>query len=54
MGTKHLESTFTKLTSLDKALQHINDGTELMFGGFGGIGNPPTLIKGILEKGHRI
>ncbi|WP_377897061.1 CoA transferase subunit A [Gottfriedia sp. OAE603] len=23
----------------------------LMFGGFGGIGNPPTLIKGILEKG---
>ncbi|WP_235822098.1 CoA transferase subunit A [Gottfriedia luciferensis] len=23
----------------------------LMFGGFGGIGNPPTLIKGILDKG---
>ncbi|XZF78044.1 CoA transferase subunit A [Bacillus sp. AL-1R] len=23
----------------------------LMFGGFGGIGNPPTLIRGILEKG---
>ncbi|WP_257144098.1 CoA transferase subunit A [Bacillus sp. AFS002410] len=25
----------------------------LMFGGFGGIGNPPTLIKGILEKGFK-
>ncbi|MFB7140460.1 CoA transferase subunit A [Bacillus sp. AFS017336] len=25
----------------------------LMFGGFGGIGNPPTLIQGILEKGFK-
>ncbi|WP_413789687.1 3-oxoacid CoA-transferase subunit A [Metabacillus rhizosphaerae] len=30
---------------------HIQDGCTIMFGGFGGIGNPPTVINGILEKG---
>ncbi|MBO1513694.1 CoA transferase subunit A [Metabacillus sp. BG109] len=29
----------------------IQDGCTIMFGGFGGIGNPPTVINGILEKG---
>lgn len=40
-----------KIVTLDEALAHICDGTELMFGGFGGVGSPPTLIDGIVEKG---
>lgn len=40
-----------KVASLEDALQHINDHCTLMFGGFGGVGNPPTLIQGILDKG---
>lgn len=40
-----------KVSSLEKALTYINDGCILMFGGFGGVGNPPTLINGIYEKG---
>lgn len=41
----------TKVASLEKALSYITDECVLMYGGFGGVGNPPTLINGILEKG---
>lgn len=40
-----------KVKMLEEALDHIKDGCTLMYGGFGGVGNPPTLINGILEKG---
>lgn len=40
-----------KIRSLETALQAITDGCTLMYGGFGGIGTPPTLIEGILQKG---
>jgi acetate CoA/acetoacetate CoA-transferase alpha subunit len=40
-----------KIRTLEEALSHINDGCTLMFGGFGGIGTPPTIIEGILSKG---
>ncbi|RSK23928.1 CoA transferase subunit A [Bacillus sp. HMF5848] len=40
-----------KVVSLEEALAFIDDGCTLMFGGFGGVGNPPTLIQGILDKG---
>lgn len=40
-----------KVATLGQALEHIQDGCTLMFGGFGGVGNPPTLIQGILDKG---
>lgn len=42
-----------KVCSIDEALAYIQDGITLMYGGFGGVGNPPTLINGILEKGVR-
>lgn len=32
-------------------MQYFHDGMTLMFGGFGGVGSPPTIIDGILEKG---
>ncbi|MGM0876318.1 MAG: CoA transferase subunit A [Bacillota bacterium] len=40
-----------KVASLEEAMSHITDGCTLMFGGFGGIGNPPTLVNGMVEKG---
>lgn len=41
----------SKVRSLEEALHRINDGCTLMYGGFGGIGTPPTLVEGILAKG---
>ncbi|RTE10606.1 CoA transferase subunit A [Paenibacillus whitsoniae] len=41
----------SKVSTLEEALSRINDGCTLMYGGFGGIGNPPTLIDGLLAKG---
>lgn len=40
----------TKVITIEEAVSNIKDGTTLMFGGFGGIGNPPTLIKEILKS----
>lgn len=40
-----------KIVTLEKVLEHIHDGITLMYGGFGGVGNPPTIINGILAKG---
>ncbi|BFT69632.1 MULTISPECIES: CoA transferase subunit A [Paenibacillus] len=45
------KSELSKVKSLEEALHAINDGCTLMYGGFGGIGTPPTLIDGILSKG---
>ena len=41
----------SKLGTLEDALSHIHDRCTLMFGGFGGVGNPPTIINGMLENG---
>jgi acetate CoA/acetoacetate CoA-transferase alpha subunit len=46
-----MENPFGKITTLEKALELFYNGMTLMFGGFGGVGSPPTLIDGILEKG---
>ncbi|MDP9739448.1 UNVERIFIED_ORG: acetate CoA/acetoacetate CoA-transferase alpha subunit [Bacillus sp. B2I3] len=40
-----------KIVTLEEALEHISDGCTLMYGGFGGVGTPPTLVQGILAKG---
>lgn len=44
-------NTFGKIISINEALKYFLDDMVIMFGGFGGIGNPPSLIKGILDKG---
>ncbi|WP_227938230.1 CoA transferase subunit A [Alkalihalobacillus deserti] len=44
------KNTSSKIGTLDEALSKISDGCTLMFGGFGGVGNPPTLINGMIEK----
>lgn len=38
-----------KIQSIDEAIKHVKSHSSLMFGGFGGIGNPPTLIEAILS-----
>ncbi|MGG3737058.1 CoA transferase subunit A [Aeribacillus pallidus] len=40
-----------KIASIDEALTYFYDGMSIMFGGFGGVGSPPTLIHSIWEKG---
>jgi acetate CoA/acetoacetate CoA-transferase alpha subunit len=46
-----LRHLLSKLVPLEQALEHVKDGTRLMYGGFGGIGSPPSIIEGILQKG---
>jgi acetate CoA/acetoacetate CoA-transferase alpha subunit len=46
-----LKYLLSKIVPVEQALQHVKDGTHLMYGGFGGIGSPPALIEGILQKG---
>lgn len=41
----------SKIVTLEEALAVVHDGITLMYGGFGGVGTPPTLVWGILEKG---
>ncbi len=39
-----------KIKTIEEAGACITDGCSLMFGGFGGVGNPPTIIGHIIEK----
>ncbi|MBU8916118.1 CoA transferase subunit A [Bacillus sp. FJAT-29953] len=48
-----MENPFGKIATVEKAMEFFHDGMTLMFGGFGGVGTPPGLIDGILEKGIR-
>lgn len=48
---KMKQKSMNKIGTIEEALVHIHDGCTLMYGGFGGLGNPPTIIEGILEKG---
>lgn len=49
----YMENSFGKITTLATVMEFFHDGMTLMFGGFGGVGSPPALIDGILEKGVR-
>jgi acetate CoA/acetoacetate CoA-transferase alpha subunit len=48
-----MENPYGKISTLSTVMEFFHDGMTLMFGGFGGVGSPPTLIDGILEKGVR-
>lgn len=41
----------SKLVTHEQAVEHVLDGTRLMYGGFGTIGSPAHLIDAILHKG---
>lgn len=46
-----MENPFGKITTIETVMDFFHDGMTLMFGGFGGVGSPPTLIDCILKKG---
>lgn len=46
-----MDNRYEKIVSINEAMGHFFDGMSILFGGFGGIGSPPTLIDSILEKG---
>ena len=46
-----MENPFGKIIKPEEANQYFFTGMILMFGGFGGVGSPPTLIDGMLQKG---
>ncbi|MEK4013353.1 CoA transferase subunit A [Peribacillus sp. FSL M8-0224] len=48
---KQVSTKKNKIVTMEEALEHISDGCTLMYGGFGGVGTPPTLVQGILDKG---
>ena len=48
-----MDNPFEKIIQLEQALNFFYDDMTLMFGGFGGVGTPPTLIEGILQKGFK-
>ncbi|MGG5253922.1 CoA transferase subunit A [Neobacillus sp. SM06] len=46
-----MENPYGKIVQLETVMPFFHDGMTLMFGGFGGIGSPPTIIQAISEKG---
>lgn len=46
-----MKNRFNKITTVEKVLDFFHDGTTIMFGGFGGVGSPPTIIDGLVKKG---
>lgn len=46
-----MENAFNKIITIEQAMENFHDGMTIIFGGFGGIGSPPTIIDGLLEKG---
>lgn len=48
-----IPNLFGKITAVKQVMPLFHDGMTLMFGGFGGIGSPPTIISAILAEGIR-
>ncbi|SFI00053.1 MULTISPECIES: 3-oxoacid CoA-transferase subunit A [unclassified Bacillus (in: firmicutes)] len=46
-----ITNTFRKLKTIQDVMPYFHNEMTLMFGGFGGIGSPPSLIQAILDKG---
>lgn len=46
-----MKNRFNKITTVEKVLDLFHDGGTIMFGGFGGVGSPPSIIEGMLNKG---
>lgn len=46
-----MENPYGKIVSKTIVNKLIQDGSRIMVGGFGGVGNPPTLLQTLLESG---
>src|SRR6476620_190193 len=45
-----MNNPYGKITNVEQVMDFFHDGMSIMFGGFGGVGSPPTIIDGILNK----
>ena len=45
-----MNNPYGKITNVEQIMDFFHDGMSIMFGGFGGVGSPPTIIDGILKK----
>lgn len=48
-----MDNPFGKVVTIEQAMDFFYNGMSLMFGGFGGVGSPPTIIDGIIKKDLR-
>lgn len=48
-----MDNPFGKVVTIERAMDFFYNGMSLMFGGFGGVGSPPTIIDGIIKKDLR-
>ncbi|MGN1387066.1 MAG: 3-oxoacid CoA-transferase subunit A [Bacillus sp. (in: firmicutes)] len=44
-----MKNSFGKIVDIDELKHNFHDGMSIMFGGFGGIGTPPSLVEFILN-----
>jgi acetate CoA/acetoacetate CoA-transferase alpha subunit len=45
-----MNNSYGKITNMEHVMDFFHDGMSIMFGGFGGVGSPPTIIDGVLNK----
>jgi len=45
-----VDNPFGKITTVAHVMDYFHSGMTVMFGGFGGVGSPPTLIDAMIKK----
>lgn len=48
-----MDNPFGKIKTVDQVMENFQNGMTVMFGGFGGVGSPPTIIDAMINKDLR-
>ncbi|MCQ6277470.1 CoA transferase subunit A [Bacillus sp. V3B] len=48
-----MDNPFGKIKTVDQVMENLQNRMTVMFGGFGGVGSPPTIIDAMIKKGLR-
>lgn len=48
-----MDNPFGKIKTVDQVMGNFQNEMTVMFGGFGGVGSPPTIIDAMIKKGLR-
>jgi acetate CoA/acetoacetate CoA-transferase alpha subunit len=48
-----MDNPFGKIKTVDQVMENFQNGMTVMFGGFGGVGSPPTIIDAMIKKDLR-
>ncbi|KAA9021705.1 CoA transferase subunit A [Niallia endozanthoxylica] len=46
-----MDNPFGKITDIKNVMTYFENGMTIMFGGFGGVGSPPSIIDAMVQKG---